>query len=216
MELSVTAPVTHVYLGESVTLTYVVTNNGGLSAVNMDLMVTLTDPYYRYKDPSGGTLSGDQLKADVPDLAPGQSATVLVGLRVPPEYKDEAIITIPAEVTYDQGSATGLTVDAPLKMPTGQLAPGTMFINVNEIKPGGDAEITLTSGDKGYVRLMIYNSAGELVKKLEAQYPATAKEVIKRKWDGKNESGSFVASGVYVVYAQMPGVTLIAKVAVLR
>lgn len=156
------------------------------------------------------------LSVDVPNLAPGQSTTVEVGLRVPPSYKDEANITIPAEVTYDQGSGTDLTADAPLVMPTGQVNPGTLFINVNEIKPGQDAEITLTAGNQGYVRLRIYNSAGELVKTLEAQYPATAQEVLKRKWDGTNMYGSFVASGVYIVYAQMPGVTCVAKVAVLR
>jgi len=87
---------------------------------------------------------------------------------------------------------------------------------VNVVKPGEDANITLVTGDQGYVRLMIYNSAGELVKTLLGQYPATAKELLKRKWDGTNESGDFVASGVYIVYAQMPGVTRVAKVAVLR
>jgi hypothetical protein len=216
VDLTVTAPVTHVYSDQAVTFTYVVTNNGSQTATNLDLSVTLTSPYYQYNDPSGGTVSGNVLTVDVPDLAPGQSATILVGTRVPPTYKDEQKITIPAKVTYDQGSGTGLTTEADLKMPTGQLDLGSLFINVNVVKPGEDANITLVTGDQGYVRLMIYNSAGELVKTLLGQYPATAKELLKRKWDGTNESGDFVASGVYIVYAQMPGVTRVAKVAVLR
>jgi hypothetical protein len=39
---------------------------------------------------------------------------------------------------------------------------------------------------------------------------------MKRKWDGKNEKGDFVASGVYVVYAQMPGITRTGRIIVLR
>jgi flagellar hook assembly protein FlgD len=101
-------------------------------------------------------------------------------------------------------------------MPTGQFEPGEMFIDVNVVKPGEVAEITLMPFQGGIVRLKVYNSAGELVRSLEAQYPATEKEVMKRKWDGKNEKGDFVASGVYVVYAQMPGITRTGRIIVLR
>jgi flagellar hook assembly protein FlgD len=39
---------------------------------------------------------------------------------------------------------------------------------------------------------------------------------MKRKWDGKNEKGEYVASGVYVVYAQMPAVVKTGRLIVLR
>lgn len=182
----------------------------------MELDVTIPKPYYQYNDPSGGLMAGNVLKVKVPDMAPGQSVTIEVGMRVDANYKDEDKFTIPGELTYDQGPATGMKAEAPLQMPTGQLNPGTLFIDVNEVKPGEVANITLIPGLKGYIRLRIYNSAGELVKVLEAQYPATEKEVIKRKWDGKNMHGEFVSSGVYVVWASMPGVVKVGRVIVLR
>jgi len=182
----------------------------------MELDVTIPKPYYQYNDPSGGLMAGNVLKVKVPDMAPGQSVTIEVGMRVDANYKDEDKFTIPGELTYDQGPATGMKAEAPLQMPTGQLNPGTLFIDVNEVKPGEVANITLIPGLKGYIRLRIYNSAGELVKVLEARYPATEKEVIKRKWDGKNMHGEFVSSGVYVVWASMPGVVKVGRVIVLR
>jgi len=184
--------------------------------VNVTLDVTIPKPYYLYNDASGGTLSGDVLRVTLPDLAPGQSVTVSVGLRVDPKYKDEDTFTIPAELTYDQGSAKGLKVEGPIVMPTGQYNEGALFIDVNVVRPGTEATITLMPGRAGYIRLKIYNSAGELVQTLEGQYPATAKEIVKRKWDGKNMHGEFVASGVYVVWASMPGIVKTARVAVLR
>jgi flagellar hook assembly protein FlgD len=91
-----------------------------------------------------------------------------------------------------------------------------LFIDVNEIRPGGVANITLIPGLRGTIRLKIYNSAGELVRTLEAQYPATEKEVISRKWDATNKYGDFVSSGVYVVWASMPGIVKTGRVIVLR
>jgi uncharacterized repeat protein (TIGR01451 family) len=216
VSLTASAPVTHAYSGQAVTFTYVVTNAGSLLATNAALDVTIPKPYYLYNDPSNGTLSGDVLHVTLSDLAAGQSVTVQVGLRVDPNYKDEDKYTIPAELTYDQWPATGLILEGPIVMPTGQYAPGEMFIDVNVVRPGNEATITLMPGRAGYVRLKVYNSAGELVQTLEGQYPATMQEIVKRKWDGKNMHGQFVASGVYVVCADMPGVTKTGKVAVLR
>jgi hypothetical protein len=214
--LTASAPVTHVYSDQAVTFMYVASNTGSLSATNVTLDVTIPKPYYLYQDPSGGTLSGDVLHVSLVDLAAGQSVTVYVGLRVDKYYKDEDKFTIPAELTYDQGPAMGLKLNGPIVMPTGQLNAGDMFIDVNMVTPGNEATITLVPGKQGYIRLRIYNSAGELVQTLEGQYPATEKEIIKRKWDGKNMHGEFVASGVYVVWASMPGIVKTARVAVLR
>jgi hypothetical protein len=161
-------------------------------------------------------MAGDVLQVPVPNLAPGQSVTIEVGLRVSTKYKDEDQFTFPAELTYDQGPVTGLKVDAPLVMPTGQLDTGDLFIDVNEVRPGESANITLIPNLRGYIRLRIYNSAGELVRTLEAQYPATEKEVIKRNWDAKNMHGEFVSSGVYVVYASMPGIVKTGRIVVIR
>jgi hypothetical protein len=214
--LAVSAPVSHVYAGEAVTFSYVVTNQGSLAASNLMLDVTIPQPYYQFQDPSGGLMAGNVLEIQVPNMAPGQTVTVEVGLRVSSSYKDEDKIHFPAELTYDQGPATGLTVQGPLDMPTGQLNPGELFIDVNEVRPGETANITLVPGLRGYINVRIYNSAGELVKTLEAQYPATEKEVIKRNWDAKNMHGEFVSSGVYVVYASMPGVVRTGRLVVIR
>jgi len=214
--LTVSAPVSHVYSDQAVTFRYVVTNTGTDATRNMVLEVGVPDPYFLYHDPSGGTMTGDVLRVTLPGLAMGESVTVEVGLRVRADYKDEDKFTFPATLTYDQGPSVGNQEQAPLVMPTGQFEPGEMFIDVNVVKSGEEAEITLMPFKGGTVRLKVYNSAGELVRTLEAQYPATEKEVMKRKWDGKNEKGEYVASGVYVVYAQMPAVVKTGRLIVLR
>ncbi|MCX5782347.1 MAG: T9SS type A sorting domain-containing protein, partial [Elusimicrobia bacterium] len=57
--------------------------------------------------------------------------------------------------------------------------------------------------------IKIYNVAGELVRKLD--YSTGNGQVI---WDGKNDGGSLVASGVYIIYINSPQGTKKIKVAI--
>ena len=58
------------------------------------------------------------------------------------------------------------------------------------------SNIPLTEPD---VKVFIYNMAGELVKTLKEPGDVTTESGMKvGRWDGKNESGEMVASGVYI------------------
>ena len=197
-------------------LTYQVTNNGTLPAVNGSLEVTVPYPYYPYNDPSGGTLAGGVLTVPVGDLAPGATESVTIRLRVVPAYSDVRDITLPADYKYDQGPGLGLTVNAPLTLPTGDLGEGKLYVDVNVIHPGDEAGITVALGIGGRVTVKIYNTAGEWIQTVADKYPATPREVLKRKWDGKNSKGDYVASGLYIIYAEMPHTSQLAKIAVVR
>jgi flagellar hook assembly protein FlgD len=51
----------------------------------------------------------------------------------------------------------------------------------------------------GNYTLKVYNSAGELVKTLRQERAANAPLDESVEWDGKNDAGALVASGVYVL-----------------
>jgi flagellar hook assembly protein FlgD len=61
----------------------------------------------------------------------------------------------------------------------------------------------------------IYNSAGELVRVLWSQ-PIRTSLANDFGWDGKNEAGKNVASGIYVIYYTNRYQTQMAKLLVIR
>ncbi len=52
----------------------------------------------------------------------------------------------------------------------------------------------------GAFSLKIYNSAGELVKKLDGDTMTNAPYDHTYEWDANNDKGAPVASGVYLIY----------------
>jgi hypothetical protein len=67
----------------------------------------------------------------------------------------------------------------------------------------------------GHVSLRVYNVAGQLVKTLvdQGQAPATVKPVV---WDGRNDAGRPVSSGVYFYRLVSPGYAQTRKMVVLK
>jgi flagellar hook assembly protein FlgD len=63
----------------------------------------------------------------------------------------------------------------------------------------------------GNYSLRIYNSAGELVRNLDHR-TLTGPYQNDYSWNGKNDAGSYCASGVYVIYLIEPVKRRIARV----
>jgi len=68
---------------------------------------------------------------------------------------------------------------------------------------------------KGKLSIDIYNLAGELIKNLVYQYVPDNYH-YKKEWDGRNNAGEIVPSGIYLVNMQAEGISLTQKVCVIK
>ncbi len=66
----------------------------------------------------------------------------------------------------------------------------------------------------GSVKIMVFNIAGEEVKKIMDEYKGHGN--YRTQWDGTNNDGVIVGNGVYFVIIEEPVGRLIRKVIVLR
>jgi flagellar hook assembly protein FlgD len=64
--------------------------------------------------------------------------------------------------------------------------------------------------------LRVYNTAGELVRTLVSQTDVSAPKDISVSWDGTNDKGQKVASGVYVLHFMSTFESKTAKLLVVR
>ena len=92
-----------------------------------------------------------------------------------------------------------------------------LFISRNIFNPdaGETVEIRWSALGPGKVSLVIYNTAGELVKRLRHGGIQAAGVSETTAWDGRNEKSDLVASGVYIVYLRGRR-SFVAKVAVVK
>ena len=97
--------------------------------------------------------------------------------------------------------------------------PGTgFFVSRNKFEPGtGDTvDVNVHLSLPGLCFLRVYNSAGERVKTLYWSSQETAPKDIKGTWDGTNDAGQPVASGVYVLHFTSTFDSATAKVLLVR
>jgi flagellar hook assembly protein FlgD len=80
----------------------------------------------------------------------------------------------------------------------------------NPFNPSTVVEFTATPGSRGSVR--VFNLRGELVRTLHSGEFQTS----QFRWDGTDQRGAAVASGVYVVQADMEGAKQTRKVALVK
>ena len=74
--------------------------------------------------------------------------------------------------------------------------------------------IRYTVGQSGSVQLKVYDVAGRLVRTLINRSVATGTYV--ETWDGRNNSGTEMASGIYFFRLQVDGKTLTRKAVIVR
>lgn len=87
----------------------------------------------------------------------------------------------------------------------------------NLFHPSVDMKVTsvFTPAYSGNASFLLYNSAGEMIKNFKAA-PMTANVPQTFTWDGKNENGDPVASGLYFFRLRVDLGTYIKKLLVVR
>jgi flagellar hook assembly protein FlgD len=86
-----------------------------------------------------------------------------------------------------------------------------LSVDRNSFDPGDDETVTINpGGSTGTAEIEIYNMAGALVASLEADAGTDV------EWDGTNEDGEIVASGVYFLLIRVNGDETVRKVAVVK
>ena len=85
--------------------------------------------------------------------------------------------------------------------------------NVMNPVRGEHATLTFTVNGSGHTTLKLYTLRGELVKTLLDRVITDAGSV---DWDGRNENGTMVASGIYLAHINGPGVSKTQKIVVVK
>jgi len=78
------------------------------------------------------------------------------------------------------------------------------------------ATIRFAIAEKGPVSLRIFDVSGRLVRTLVDQVIAPAAEPFAVVWDGKNDAGDRVGSGVFFYQIDAPGFAAAKKLVILR
>jgi serine protease len=105
-----------------------------------------------------------------------------------------------------RGFGANLALGAPSRLGTARI--------VSENPSRGKATISLRMSRPGNVRVQLYDVSGRLVRTLDqGSYPAGERVV---RWDGKDDRGERVGSGVYFFHAETPDGVENRRVAVLR
>ncbi len=97
-----------------------------------------------------------------------------------------------------------------------------MWVYPNPFHPTTETPLTIKyrippgSASNVSVDIKIYNLAGELVRDTFSEIAVPGGYVYRATWDAKNESGSYVANGIYMCYIKMGETEIIKKVALLR
>jgi hypothetical protein len=107
-----------------------------------------------------------------------------------------AVCLLPAVADTPTATVTA----TPTVTPTSTAVPAITVVSLshNRFNPlaGESVQVTGLRPDHGQVSVTVYNTAGLLVRKVADHVNAAN---VTPSWDGKNEQGQVVASGVYLV-----------------
>lgn len=137
------------------------------------------------------------------DLAPNFAGVVDVNLRIfafkqlPVTLKPPLPLNFKAYITFDGGRVDAARVDN-VDFPL----PITKLVLDKNIAPSDElpVQVIFTSGEFGDLAVKVYNLAGEYITTVY-QGPVDRGDTYTFFWNGLNEAGTPVASGVYFVYA---------------
>jgi hypothetical protein len=180
------------------------------------------DATSRLKIPEGTTfLSGTaktpageiELKPDTSmalgDLPPGFAGEATIKLRVfnredlLDKFRNQASINLVFEATISSRNA-GTVSQSRTDMLAIPAFAEAFYLSHNLFRPGLDnaVELYIDVIDNTAVRFKIYNLAGELVRSFPPQ-PARIGGRVSALWDGRNDRGDYVGSGLYFVFAEV-------------
>ncbi len=84
------------------------------------------------------------------------------------------------------------------------------YINIAK---GEEATIYFKTAGSGEIKLRVYTLRGQLIWKKSKESDGEEDFII---WDGKNSEGTVVASGVYVIFIEGPGINTTKKIAIIK
>ena len=197
--------------GETVTLALEFSNNGGAGAEDVTVVLSSAET----------TLSMVDSTAAIPDIPAGGSGSNSDPLTfVVSETVSDSVATLWAQVTANGGAYTGAgRIDVHIDLTSTGIEddPVTAVFNLRPGYPNpfaGDTRLQLTLPAAERVVARVYSPAGRLVKTLvDTRLPAGEHFV---PWDGRDERGNRVASGVYFVSAEAGADRALRKVVLLR
>jgi len=112
-----------------------------------------------------------------------------------------------------RGSTSSLGMSNPLNL-TASMAELTAYNNVFNPARGQKATIKYATTANGRIVIKLYTVTGTFVATLlDADMPAGRGSM---DWDGRNVSGSVVASGVYLLHIEAPGISKTQKIAIIK
>lgn len=184
-------------------------NEGNFPAKNAIMTIERPDftytLYYIYNDSTNTFEDLTITKFEIPlgDLAPDFRESIVVGLRIY-AYKELPInasrplpLKFKASIAYDGGEVSASRFDEVPYDPT----IADLILDKNIVEPDKlPLKITFKSSDFGNVDIKIYNLAGEFIKTIYIG-PVEKGDTYVYNWDGLNERGNTVSSGVYFIYA---------------
>lgn len=139
---------------------------------------------------------GDTLKISFAGFQPGTGSGALLEIVVetespPPRFAFAAIILSAAD-----GSTIPVEYEVPTAVEQEPSRPGATGLRVNFPNPfNGQTTLRFELAEPGPVKLTIYNLAGQAVRVLvDGVLPAGEHQVV---WDGRDEGGREVGSGLY-------------------
>ena len=88
--------------------------------------------------------------------------------------------------------------------------------NLFDPTQGQTMTILFTLKKAGSATLRIYTAQGRLVRTLVQDSPSAADTVYTIPWDGRNDAGEIVASGIYLAHIDGPGFSANRKIAVVE
>jgi len=183
-------------------------NNGNFPATNSIMTIERPDftymLYYIHDNSTNYLEDSTVATIQIPlgDLEPDSEESILVGLRIysfkqlPSNLSSPLSLVFKSTITYDLGEVTASRAD---DVPFVFIA--SLILDKNIVEPDKlPLKITFKSSDFGNVDIKIYNLAGEFIKTVYIG-PVEKGDTYIYDWDGLNEQGSTVSSGVYFVYA---------------
>lgn len=184
-------------------------NNGNFPAKNA--VITIEKPNYTFllyyvengRRHDFEDITTTSFQITLGDIAPGFEGTILVAVRtfsykeLPDNVGNIIVLTINASIQFDEGQVSDSKTDE-VNVP---LLKTSLYLDENIVESERlSLGITFTSAEFGDLEIKVYNLAGEFIRKVH-QGPVEKGDIYKYYWDGLNENGNQVASGVYFIYA---------------
>ncbi|MBC8375945.1 MAG: DUF5123 domain-containing protein [FCB group bacterium] len=126
-----------------------------------------------------------------------------------------AVLVVETSVGSSTSEATVITVNEVVSVNQQTLTPDTYSLSQNYPNPfNPSTSIEFGVPEQGQISILIYNDLGQLVRTLGSNVVSSGFHTVT--WDGTDNSGAFVPSGVYIYQLSAPGVSLTNKMVLMK